>query len=65
MTIDIHQLVQTNNDSSNVVQLLTNAMSKFDARSLMINYKLNNKLTKNKSVLVDQVLTSIERLITI
>jgi len=65
MTLNINELIQNNNDHSDITQVLTNQMNKHDALLSVLNYKLENDLSKTKLLLVDQVLTSLQRLIDI
>ncbi len=61
----IEDLIQTNNDYSHITQMLTNKFKKQDALLQVLDYKLQNDLSKTKLLLVDQVLNSLHRLINI
>ena len=58
----IEQIFNTNNDHCHITQILTNEFKIQDALLQVLDYKLQNDLSKMKLLLVDQVLNSLHRL---
>lgn len=62
MMNDIETIIQSNNDHTRVIEILINKMSKHEAIGRVLDYKLGNKLNKNKTILVDMVLNGLHQL---